>query len=324
MWHNEVNNFVRMFRTFIFIFLAVAPMTVLAAPQTPEIFSRTFPDQNLWYKTPEVSYFSYIVPDDVVRIGLDISRNTPADPVRRLNDLYDTVPLDAVEFEDGVNFVNVQFFGDQAETDASLVGSYKVQIDNQPPQNITAEFRNKEIFVKAEDGLSGIAMYEVMVDGVSIARVDGNADGVTVLWSEQEEGKQVEVRAVDMVGNTSTKLFTATAEGGMNAGTEVAAPLELLVAILTLIAVSALLYAIGVRRSSRQREDELASEVDDTKKHVAKIFGALKGEVQDQLASLSARKRLTKREEEVLANMTAALTLSEQMIQEEIDDFDEE
>lgn len=317
-----------MFRTTSFLFigsLALVPFSALAAPPTPEIFSTTFPEENGWYRLPEMANFSYVLPEDVVRIGFDVSTATPVTPARRLNDLYETVPLDGTEFQNGVNYVNVQFFSDEAETDGSAVGSYKVQIDNEAPTKITAEFRDKAIFVKADDALSGVIMYEVLVDGVSLARIDGGSEGVTVVWQEQQEGKQVEVRAFDNAGNTGFQTFTSeTPHAAAPSERTPAAPLELLVAILTLIAVSALLYAIGVRRSSRRREDELTAEVEDTKQHVAKIFTALKGEVKDQLSSLSVRKRLTKREEEVLTNMTSALELSEQLIQEEIDDLDEE
>lgn len=160
------------------------------------------------------------------------------------------------------------------------------------------------------------------MDGVSLARIDGDAAGVKALWQEQAAGKQVEVRVTDAVGNIAST--TVVSVGVTKDECDTATPLQLLVAILTLLALSALLYAVAVRRASRLREDELQKEVEDTRAHVARIFSALKAEVKDQLTSLSARKRLTKREEEVLENMTAALALSEKLIQEEIDDFDEE
>lgn len=136
----------------LFVFL---PFAAQAAVPTPMIFSDTFPEESAWYRSTDFANFSYMLPEEVVRIGLDISREAPEAPTRRLNDLYETVSLDGSEFEEGVNFVNVQFFGDEAETDASEVGSYRVRIDNTAPTNITATFGDEEIFLKAEDALSG-------------------------------------------------------------------------------------------------------------------------------------------------------------------------
>jgi len=79
-----------------------------------------------------------------------------------------------------------------------------------------------------------------------------------------------------------------------------------------------------VRRASRQREEDLKAEVFETKVQIKKIFIALRDEMADQIQALSARKKLTKREEEVLHSLTNALQVSETLIQKEMNDFEGE
>jgi len=309
-------------RSFVFLFL-IAPVFAFAQLSAPEITSLTYPNQNQWYQSVEIAEFELFLPEDVVRIGLDISMDTPEAPERRLNDLYELVPLTPDEFENGVNYVNVQFFVDEAESDASEVGSYKVQIDDESPYGITAEFGEEAVYVTAQDNYSGVAMYEVLVEGVSLARIDGDSAGVNVLLKDVAEGASIEVRAFDAAGNTASETFT-TEWAQVASTSSQPVSLEVLVALLTMISVSALLYAIAVRRSSRQREEDLKAEVFETKVQIKKIFIALRDEMADQIQALSARKKLTKREEEVLGSLTNALSVSETLIQKELSDFEGE
>ncbi len=167
------------------------------------VTSSSHPNQNNWYDSDTVD-LSWTLPKNVeaVKTLLGAYRNSeptvyyaPAITTRRIEDVGD-----------GIWYFHVNYF---ASGVWSRTQHYKLQIDTGNPTNLSVRSEQDSdgkvtLYLKAEDSLSGIDRYQVLVNNDKPLNVksDANGEAVVELPLYQSGVHQVIVTAFDKAGNT--------------------------------------------------------------------------------------------------------------------------
>lgn len=163
---------------------------------TVQANSSTHPDQNKWYSSKNIS--------------LNWSANKSAIFLTAFNQSADTVPTQSVQTadanyeatNDGVWYFHIRAKKDQ---ETSEIVHYKFQIDTTPPDpfsvSISQEYGPYDITPKikyeAEDDLSGIEKYEIIIDNQDPLIIKSGRD----LPKQKVGSHTVTVKAYDKAGN---------------------------------------------------------------------------------------------------------------------------
>lgn len=166
------------------------------------VSSDTHPDSSQWYPLKDAR-FIWKNPLHVNALQVGLSRQLGTIPSK---DIEKTLEKREVpDIEDGVSYFNIRYKNDQGWSEVS---SYKLQIDTQPPYDLsliskTDESGGVRFHYSAQDDTSGIKNYEIKID---------KGDTISLPFSEVNEyslpltlGKHaVELIAFDKAGNSSS------------------------------------------------------------------------------------------------------------------------
>ena len=168
----------------------------------PSISSLVFSDQNAWYNVNS-GVVSFRIPSGVtaVQTGLDNSQYGQPSVLFRS-------PITSRELKDvgnGIWYFHVRY---QSGGQWSPVGNYRIQIDKEPPKNLTAQsFSDSEgskIKINAQDDFSGIDHYEVYVNNLEALTINAADSANPILLSGLAVGdNEVKILAYDKAKNKS-------------------------------------------------------------------------------------------------------------------------
>jgi hypothetical protein len=180
--------------------------TVLPQGRRPVIVSSSYPDQTLWYASPD-AHFSWALPDDVIAVSTLYGENPDSTP----NKVY-APPISEKSFKvegDGVQYMHVRFKTKEGWGD---VTHYKFQVDTEAPSKLSISFPegavtsspHPNVLVTATDAVSGLKALYVSIDNQATTTLEINASNLYKL-PDQKAGKHTAVITVaDRAGNSAS------------------------------------------------------------------------------------------------------------------------
>ncbi|MFA5127883.1 MAG: cohesin domain-containing protein [Patescibacteria group bacterium] len=162
--------------------------------------SPTHPDQNLWY-TSNDAIFSWGNPYGVKTLAVLLDKQPGTIPTK-------IIPIseqrDVPNIDDGISFFHIRY---RTNDGWSQTASYKVQIDSQPPYDLSIRAQNEtdgtvNLYYNGKDDNSGINYFEIKINDNEPVRVSNTAGNV--YQTSLAPGKySVILTAVDKAGNHS-------------------------------------------------------------------------------------------------------------------------
>lgn len=180
------------------------PVVETAQTNAPGVTSAEFPAPNSWYARSEGT-FSWNVPDGVTAVRTLLDQNKTTVPSILLDGR--TSSRSVAGIPEGVNYFHVQF---KNAAGWGEVAHVRVAVDITPPtlsgltEIVRDDLTDPRIRMRptARDTLSGLAGYEVSVDGGAYTSLSETADVVTTAPLAPGEHRLL-IRAVDGAGNVS-------------------------------------------------------------------------------------------------------------------------
>lgn len=319
-------------------------MTASAQPELlPEVASVSNPAA-AWSKE-ETGTFNFTVPEGVVAMRLLIDTKPNSIPT-----VVYQPPLTEKTIEglaDGISYLHVQYKSADGWGD---ILHYELRVDTVPPAATPITVVSQDTFlVGAEDVLSGVARYEIQVDGGGVFTLAGEEAAVFILPSSLAltAGKHVlTVTAFDQAGNstatttsfdfTPVEVVTPTVEAEatpdplavtysllLPKGAILITILSVVIPLLALVLLlGALLYfvwrSVGGLRRRVEREAKEASDI------VRQAFYHLRADLEVDIETLKKahdKRKLTREEAKILKRLQANLDTAEQAIGVEIADI---
>ncbi len=127
------------------------------------INSPTHPDQNLWYPTKDAS-FVWKNPAGLKSLQILLSRQSNITPSKSIG--INIEKRDVLNIDDGISYFHIRY---QTNKGWSEDTAYKLQIDSQPPYNLSILSKNENdgrvtFQYSAQDDTSSINGYELIID----------------------------------------------------------------------------------------------------------------------------------------------------------------
>lgn len=210
--------------------------TSVKLPSLPVVTSATHPDENSWYSVDKVR-FDWDVPRGTTEVQTLLSRSANAVPTISHDGTFSAVTVN--DLKDGVLYFHIRY------RNAGGWGPTlhrKIQTDTQTPIDFVPKVNdNDELYahlhLEAKDSLSGIAKYEISIDGHKISDVlpESLIDGLYRLPVVDGGVHNLKVEAYDKAGNEKViemtynspsiippKITSAPKEAVMNQSIEIA------------------------------------------------------------------------------------------------------
>jgi len=299
----------------------------IPVPEAPRIESGSHEDPDMWYAVTDVS-FSWDIPYGVTALHTSFGE----DPTLEADELHEppTSSWKKSGLTDGTWYFAVNF---KNRGGWSSTTRFAVNVDTTPPEpfevtgvggDLTAQVR-----FEAKDGLSGIQVYRVSVDGERPRDVQPNeliAGGYTM--SNLDPGiHTISVTAVDLAGNETTTETTVEVTGTKPVPEdEEAVTTSGFGAIywVSLLFMAALAIVVTIlvqeRRRHTEERDRIKREAAEAGDKLINIFGVLRDEVEEKVTELSHKPNMTDMERNILESLKDALDISEELIDKEIED----
>ena len=242
---------------------------------------------------------------------------------------------------DGVSYLHVQYKDSKGWGE---VLHYKLQIDTAQPENLKITLVDTDIFYfKADDKISGIAYYEVQVDGGETITI-AEASPVYRATGLEAKDHTLLVKAFDRAGNyaeTSFAFSTPVSESALKAtdnnsqsviansnvlsnGTMLITILSVVIPCLALLMLmSALLFFSW--RSFGGFKKKLDKEIYEARSMVHRSFTLLKADLEVDINTLekaSAKRKLTREELKILKRLQKNIEITEHVITKEVADIE--
>jgi len=317
---------------------APAPPTISPLPQAPAIGSPTHKDAEKWYKENS-GKMTWPVPDGVSGVRLIFDKNAKAMP----KDVSAPAPAEK-EFSqlgDGIWYFAAQF---QNANGWGAIGRRKIMIDTAPPTSFTIALEKEEspalpapaLVLDAIDEVSGIAQYEISVDGGAPVRVLAlELKNKTYTLAGLPNGAhKIVAKAVDAAGNAleaDKEITTAGAPPAeqkpkeKNADQTNQTPSYFglygwIVIVALFVALAGVIGFSGYqkRRFTDERE-KMRKEAQGSVNEISKIFAALREEVEEQINAFDKKPKLSEAEKQILGKLKDALDIAEEFIDKEIE-----
>lgn len=301
-------------------------------PEAPSITSETHPDQDAWYSDTGAS-FSWPLPARMTAVAISVSDDPDEEPPTATRPPVDSVVFNADDFQEGVQYVHVQFKDDE---EWGAVAHHKVQIDTGSPEEVTLVVREGDIeapesmflvSATAEDDVSGIAKYEFFLNDQSVGEIEGAEVTQHPFTATQSGTHSFSVVAYDKAGNATRSEEITLVVGGV-AGEEqgenvyVLTESELMLIVLSLIIIALGFYIIIRNHEVKLLEERLREEQEDVREESTRVFTALRNEVLTQIQNIRGKPRMTKKDQEVVDNLIKVLNVSESMLKKEMTDVE--
>lgn len=308
-------------------------------PDAPIVISDSHPEEDNWY-AEDTAEFRWDIPQGVSGVRILLGSQPDSTPTVPYTPPIDTRIID--NLDEGVSYFHVQF---QDETGWGAVTHRKVQVDLTPPEEFEivvveaeASTTPPSLSFLATDSVSGIARYEIEVEGQDVVvltpeELDALPNKAWEMPRLFDGGYLVVIKAYDLAENVTeasetvelaTGLVEETDEGpAVVVQEEQGFNIWLAISLILLLLVFLLIGVIYVQRSRFLKErDYLRRETREIRDKMEKIFTVLQDELEEQIASLDGKPRLSAAEKRVLKSMREALEVSEAFINKEIEDVE--
>ena len=194
-----------------------APVT--GTPAAPVVTSSTHPDPNRWYNSNDPK-FAWTLPGGITGVNVLMDRDPARDPGTRSDGRFSSFSYDDVG--DGMWYFHIKLQNANGWGPAS---HFRFNIDTVAPEGLTVSLDveapttnpSPGLQLMATDNVSGVAYYEVAIDGGESIRVAAGefTDGKFWPLPKVTAGEHtLVVRAVDQAGNASapvTRTYTTLA-----------------------------------------------------------------------------------------------------------------
>ena len=172
-------------------------------PEKILISSKTHPDQNQWYNNPN-TIISWKMPTDIIlqNLNFDMEQKLSSDTITK--NLFDNNEYN--DISDGKWYFNIKVKNNYGW---SPIASYKIKIDIKSPYDFEIRIENNndatnpspELYFKAEDDLSGIGYYEMIIDDINHFSIVPSEVNPFIMPVQSPGLHSVIVVAVDKAGN---------------------------------------------------------------------------------------------------------------------------
>lgn len=304
------------------------------APAAVSIESPSFPDNKKWYASDN-GLFTWVLPEDVTDVAVEVADDPDHEPQIVLDSLTEEYTVTADELDEGVNYFQLQF---KNEAGWGEISSREVRIDTTPPPYVEFIIEEPEsengwpiLLFAGDDATSGIDGYEIQVANREPVYKTAKEARFGHLIRDIEDGAYpVVVTAFDKAGNHSSVSGRVEINAGWvdpSSPKPVAVKENIeftfahwLIIFLAMVVAGQLVYIYRQYRDRLDAEARLRHETLEIRVQMEKIFTALRDEIYDQVATISKRSKLTKREKDTVATLTQALEVSETLIEKEVKD----
>lgn len=298
-------------------------------PDAPVIKSATHPDSELWYNKSDFKA-TWDIPYGVLGVRFAFSESSNSTTTK-----FDTHEPPVGEWgksgvPDGVWYFTAEYMNRGGWGSSS---SFMIQVDTVPPEpfevtaiggDLTAQLR-----FEAQDALSGIELYRIVVDGERPRDVQPNdlTSGGYMLTNLDPGEHTISVTAVDRAGNETgsdvpvTVTGTKAVEVDPNAIETTGFGAIYWVSLLFMAALAIVItMLIQERRKFHEEKDQIKRETMEVGDRLINIFGVLRDEIEEKVVELSHKPNMTDTERNILEGLKDALDISEELIDKEVED----
>jgi hypothetical protein len=299
------------------------------ASRIPQATSDIFSDPNAWYSTTE-GLFTWDVPSGVTRIAFDIATSSDAEPNTPYEPDVEQFHITPDLLAEGVQYFALQY---KYPDGWGPTLHRAIRIDTKPPEPFTVSIYTGNasgtfplLAFDTHDETSGIAHYTLSVgDAEPVVLTEEEVHAGYVLRDLADGTYMVRIVAEDQAGNTQEAMVPVSITAGWHPSTDadsshVLGAEGIMLLILLLGILGQWFSMLRLRRMHRAKEERVRAEMKEIQEQMEKIFSALRGEIYDQINSITKRKRLSIREKEAVASLNQALEISESLIEKEIID----
>lgn len=303
----------------------------------PQVSSETHPD-GTWSRLT-AGTFNFVIPNTVT--ALRLLADSKATTVPTVTYVPPVTTRDIKDLPEGVSYFHVQY---KTATGWGQVVHYKLQIDTTAPTTFTIREVTPGVFTfVSNDALSGIARYDIQIDGGAVNAFTDDGSHTFTAPSLTPGQHTLLVRAVDAAGNTtdSTLTFTTVAAEVVPPPPPVAAPalsdsilltkgtfaitiLSVVTPLIALVLLLAwLLYLAWRTLGGIKRKIDL--EIAEARTAVHQSFMVMRTEFAQDVEVLrkaSVKRKLTREESKILKHLQGTLDTAESAIAKEITDIE--
>lgn len=294
----------------------------------PTVSSTLYPNPEQWYNNTDGAFW-WTLPTDVTAVAVEMVSTNTAEPMFVYEPPISQFRPDAEDLYEGVQYAALQF---RTAAGWGPVAYRKLQLDLTPPTRLYVDLQppvangapNTLVF-GAHDELSGVAGFTVRIGNEGPVYVTPEQAGRGFAMPFTEPGAyRVEVTAHDRAGNTVREEFPVYAARYSDPEKLVLFGLfttrELTLLGMFGLTLFTFWFAIRTMHYYRRREQRLRVEVSEVQEQLEKIFRALHNEIHEQVQSIRNKSKLSKGEQEVVANLDRALEVSETLVNKEMAD----
>lgn len=297
-------------------------------PELPLINSTTHPKEDAYSGAPTAK-FSWELPLDVSIVRVEVDQASSTIPKQS----YDPAIADKEfrDFKDGANYIHVRY---KNTAGWGPTMHRKFMVDRVQPKEftVTATVPEKEnnitLAFETSDELSGLANYEVVLDGgqpkkISLAEIK---EGKYPLLAIPNGSHSVKITAYDNGGNKreAEAAFMVNApvkEDKTGEEVDSGFPWSMVIIAILFACTGALIGVIWRERNSFRNEKFLTKrEADEVRDRIASVFAALREEVDEQTNRLYQKPNPSAEDREVTRRIHEAMDLSEELLAKEAED----
>ena len=297
-------------------------------PLAPEITSSSYGKPDQWYAT-STGVFSWKLQPDVVSVRIIMSDAETATPNQVLKGLATSTTVTGIK--DGISYIFVQYKNDSGWGE---IGKRKFQIDTVPPTEFDIALLDPEsktaapkLSFKAEDALSGIDRYDILIAGNVAAspRAQEVVDGAFPIPPQEGGPVAVTIKAYDKAGNVrevTRQLTLPKVDKPAPKAAEGEAPppssgwtIERILAILFAFIIGALATMnYNLKKNAQEEKSRLLKRVSEIGDKNDRVFGAMREEFEVMVNNLDAKPQLTPAERDFLENVKEVIDISEELL----------
>lgn len=298
-------------------------------PKAPEIISSTHPNEDTWYSenAPE---FSWKLPKGVTGVSVMLTNEPESNPGPLSDGLLESKVYEDVE--DGEWYFHIKF---RNANGWSKITHRKVLIDTVSPKEFTVDVAQKDRYDAAPvltfittDEHSGMAYYEISIDGGEAIRIDEKATTTYSLLPQSAGTHTITVRAYDAAGNVREAFAEIDVEELVSKvvteeGKQIPAfwwwIIIAIVAVLIITNGVVFMLYIRLRKHTESERKQILEAVEQLRIKIQKIFTALRAEVEDDVPLADRKEKVSAAEKQVMEKLEDALSMSEELIETDIE-----
>ena len=304
-------------------------------PIAPIISSASYPDENSWYAT-STGVFSWNLPPDATGVRTLISGSASDTPKTVSKPMASSTVIASIK--DGISYFYVQV---QNASGWGDIATRKVQIDTVAPSsfNVTlvpaANGSVPKLAFKADDALSGVDHYEILIASSSVATISASdvTDGTYPVPPQGGGSQVVTIRAYDKAGNVTNAVSTLDLPLVQDKAAQADAPaattatgnawtIDRILTILFAFIIGILATLLRFRKKAADQEHaRLLARISEVSDKNDRVFSAMREEFEQMVNDFDKRPYLTPEERAFLEQVKEVLDISEELIDTGMDDI---